>query len=190
MKRGFSATSIDDVARHLGATKGMIYHYYRSKTDLFFDVHQRGMAINFAAIEPYLVTHGTALERLHKMSFAHALTIMEEQAFHRTVGQGVQMHQTGSTTAEQRETLSGLIDLRDQFELLFSHAIEQAGDEADIEIGNLSFTVKSYLAVLNSPVFWYSERDTDSHQNQQEIAEELVAFALRGIGIKMEKTND
>src|SRR5690554_6407230 len=39
MQKGFTATSIDDVADSLGATKGRIYHYYRSKTDIFIDVH-------------------------------------------------------------------------------------------------------------------------------------------------------
>lgn len=31
MEQGFHATSIDDVARRLGATKGRIYHHYPSK---------------------------------------------------------------------------------------------------------------------------------------------------------------
>ncbi len=36
MEHGFKATSIDDIARRLGATKGMVYHYFDSKSDLFF----------------------------------------------------------------------------------------------------------------------------------------------------------
>ncbi|MGD9915173.1 MAG: TetR/AcrR family transcriptional regulator [Rhizobiaceae bacterium] len=35
MERGYYATSIDDVARKLGATKGRIYHHFPSKGDLF-----------------------------------------------------------------------------------------------------------------------------------------------------------
>ncbi len=35
MEQGFATTSIDDVARRMGSTKGRIYHYYSSKTDLF-----------------------------------------------------------------------------------------------------------------------------------------------------------
>ena len=36
MERGFNATSIDDIARRLSATKGMVYHYFSSKAELFF----------------------------------------------------------------------------------------------------------------------------------------------------------
>ena len=52
MERGYTATSIDDVARSLGATKGRIYHHFPSKADLFAEVFRAGMDMNFAAIEP------------------------------------------------------------------------------------------------------------------------------------------
>ena len=51
MQKGFAPTSIDDVADVLGATKGQIYYYYRSKIDLFFDVHLSAMEMDMAAIK-------------------------------------------------------------------------------------------------------------------------------------------
>ena len=50
MEQGFHATSIDVVARRMGATKGRVYHHYQSKVDLFFDVHRLGMALLFVAL--------------------------------------------------------------------------------------------------------------------------------------------
>jgi len=35
MERGYSATTMDDIAARLGVTKAAIYQYYRSKVDLF-----------------------------------------------------------------------------------------------------------------------------------------------------------
>jgi AcrR family transcriptional regulator len=35
MERGFSATTMDDIAARLGVTKASIYQYYKSKVDLF-----------------------------------------------------------------------------------------------------------------------------------------------------------
>jgi AcrR family transcriptional regulator len=34
-KQGYFATTIDDIARFAGATKGAVYHHYRSKEELF-----------------------------------------------------------------------------------------------------------------------------------------------------------
>ena len=52
MDQGFAATTLDRVADRLGATKGAVYYYYRSKSDLFFAVHRRAMELTRAALEP------------------------------------------------------------------------------------------------------------------------------------------
>lgn len=182
-ERGFSATSIDDVARHLSATKGMIYHHFRSKNDLFFAVYRKGMQINFACIAPHLESTKSALERLTDMCLSHAVTMMSEQAFQRTLSQGVIMHQTGSTTAAQRETLVELIELRNDYESQFRKTIESAARENNVIINDLSIATRNLLAVLNSTVFWYTERDENPTDEQHAIASELTVFALRGLGL-------
>ncbi len=182
MKNGYSATSIDDVARQLDATKGMIYHHFRSKTDLFFAVYRRGMEINYAAVEPHVSDNGTALERLARMAFAHSIVLMAEQAFQRTLAEGVAMHLTGATTAAQRETLTELIDIRNQYEGMFRSAIRKTAKEEGLEIANLSLASKSFLAVLNSTVSWYTPRANDPQSEQKKLAIDLVTYALRGLG--------
>ncbi|MGI9355509.1 MAG: TetR family transcriptional regulator [Rhizobiaceae bacterium] len=184
-ENGFAATSIDDVARSLGATKGMIYHHFRSKTDLFFAVYQRGMELNFEAIEPYGNHDGPALDRLALMSLAHAVVLMEHQAFQRVLGQGVAMHQQGSTTAAQRETLAELIKVRDSYEATFRAAIEDAAKQEGFVVEDASLASKSVLAVLNSTVFWYTPREADAHHEQHTIARQLVGYALRGLGARV-----
>ncbi|MDP1092318.1 helix-turn-helix domain-containing protein, partial [Klebsiella pneumoniae] len=42
MAKGYAASSIDDVARSRGSTKGLIYHHNPSKGDLFADVIRAG----------------------------------------------------------------------------------------------------------------------------------------------------
>ena len=184
-ENGFAATSIDDVAHHLGATKGMIYHHYRSKTDLFFAVYRRGMEINFAATEPEAKKGGDPVEILARMAMAHCIALMAHQPFQRVLAQGVAMHQSGSTTAAQRETLSELIKIRDTYEALFRHAIERAADHAGVALNNTSVSSKSFLAVLNSTVFWYSPRKEDPLGEQISLARELVIFALQGLGMHL-----
>ncbi len=187
-ENGFAATSTNDVARSLGATKGMIYHHFRSKADLFFAVYQRGMELNFAAIEPFRHTHGPALGRLAGMALAHAVAMMEHQAFQRVLGQGVALHQQGSTTAAQRETLAELIKIRDSYEAAFRTAIEDAAKEEGFDLPSASMASKSFLAVLNSTVFWYTPREADEKQEQETLATQLVNYALRGLGARVPET--
>jgi AcrR family transcriptional regulator len=184
-ENGYSATSIDDVAHALKATKGMIYHHFRSKADLFFAVYRMGMEINFRATEPHAKGDAPALLKLARMSVAHSIALMREQSFQRVLAQGVALHQQGSTTAAQRETLSELIDIRNSYETLFRKAIEAVAEQHKIKLGDPSIASKSFLAVLNSTVFWYSPREDNQHAEQLAIARELVTYALRGIGADM-----
>ena len=183
MEHGYSATSIDGVARSLSATKGMIYHHYPSKTDLFIAVYSRGMAINFEAVEPHL-DERTPLQRLERMAHAHAVTMMAQQAFQRTVAQGVIMHQTGATTSAQRDALAELIAERDRYESLFSSAIVVAVEAEGRVLDDVSLTTKSFLAVLNGAVHWYRARGENRAAEQNAIADKIKAFALRGIGLE------
>ena len=163
--RGYAATSIDDVARSLGSTKGRVYHHFASKTDLFFQVYRRGMALNFRSIAPHR-------GNLAAMCRAHAETIMREQPYQRVLVEGVFLHRHGNLSERQKHELRELIDLRDDYERTFREAIEDATGRDG------SLAVKSLLAVLNSTVFWYRER---SEAERGLLAEELTATALAGL---------
>ena len=102
MEHGFKATSIDDIARRLGATKGMVYHYFDSKSDLFFEIHQRAMDALVQAVDPEVRRRAPALERLHGMAHRHVETLIETQHYQRAVVEGVQMHLRVSTPEAQR----------------------------------------------------------------------------------------
>jgi len=43
-RKGFAATRMEDVAKQAGVSKGLLYEYYRSKEDLFFEVCDRLVA--------------------------------------------------------------------------------------------------------------------------------------------------
>ena len=46
----------------------------------------------------------------------------------------------------------------------------------------ISLAGKTFLAVINSPVFWYRERDGETADDRRTIARDLAFFALRGAG--------
>src|SRR5690606_28585020 len=73
-ERGYDATSIDDVADLLGASKGRIYHYYRSKADIFLDLHLEALRVLMERVRPIAnrADLGPA-ERVHEMCLAHAI---------------------------------------------------------------------------------------------------------------------
>lgn len=181
---GFSATSIDDVADYLGATKGRIYHYYRSKAELFFDVHRHGMALNTSAVEPIARSNGLVQQRLKEMCRAHVRNMLDNIDYQRVVLQGVEMHLAGATTPKQREKLKLLMREREQYEGLFRNVLIEGRDEGEFQFENPSFASKALLAVLNNPVLWYKPRRNQSDEEKQAIIEQFSAFALATVGAK------
>ncbi len=178
---GFSATSIDDVAQSIGATKGMVYHYYRSKVELFFDVHRVGMAINLNSIEPVAMSDAPALQRFEKMANLHLSNILNWFSYQRVVMQGVEMHLSTPTTPQQRQKLRLLMEERERYENLFRKVLVDGREERVFSFRSASFASKAVLGILNNPVLWYKPSEDRNNEGKQQIIEEFADFALATI---------
>ena len=181
MTRGFASTSIDDVARRLGSTKGRIYHFFASKADLFFAVAEVGMQFNYVAIDESLKSDAPAVERLSHMAFAHCLSMIETQPYQHSVWQGVEIHLRGSTTPEQRERLNALIVSRDHYSELFRRVMEEAAADGAIRYDDLGIARQLMFMTLNSPIFWYKARPGETAEDRRKIARQCTDFVLAGL---------
>ena len=181
-ERGYAVTSIDDVARRLGATKGRVYHHFQSKADLFAQIFRTGMEMNFEIGAPLRQLQGRAIDAWKAMAKAHVKQMIATRPFQRSVWEGVEMHLRGSTTPEQRLVLSELIELRNRYSRLFRDVIIRARDEGDMHFDNMSIANQMMFMTLNSPIFWYSKRANETREETDNIVDQVVAFALRGLG--------
>ncbi len=119
LDKGYTETSIDDVARRLSSTKGRIYHHFSSKADLFAAIFRAGMDQDYAAIAPFRDQPGAAIDRLRAMARAHCREVIASRAYQRIVWQGVRMILRSSTTPELRDELNALNAYRDAYERVF-----------------------------------------------------------------------
>lgn len=181
MEQGYHATTIDDVARRLGCTKGQIYYYYSSKTDLFFDVHRTGMDHLFQALSPVLRDSGTGAQLLERMLLAHANAMLEFHTFENVVAQGVQVHRFGATTPEQRRTIRKLMDDRDRFEAHFKNVLSDGIKDGSLRDTDISVTTKMLLGALQWSIFWYRPRPNESADARNKLAQKMVAPLMQGL---------
>lgn len=181
-ERGYAATSIDDVARGLGATKGRIYHHFPSKADLFAEVFRAGMDMIYAAIEPYRNVPGPAIERWKKMATIHVYEMIRTKPFQRAVWEGVEMHLRGSTTPQQRDAFGKLLEDRTNYGNIFRETIAEARQQGSMRFDNLSIANQLMFMTLNSPIFWYTPRPGETAEDIDRLVEQVVAFALGGLG--------
>jgi AcrR family transcriptional regulator len=181
MKNGFAATSIDTVAETLGATKGRVYYYYKSKADLFFDVYREAMRINLETIKPLAKSDQTPSERLSLMAHAHLMLILEHFPFQRVATQGIEMHLSGSTTPDQRKALSALIAARDRYEQMFVDVVSEGIATGEFAGGDPRLKVKAILGTLNWITIWYRPKPGETGRPSAQFADEFVSYITRGL---------
>lgn len=182
-KQGFAATSIDTVARHLGSTKGRVYHYFPSKIDLFNAVRERAMELAFDGIRPGYEADGSPVARLTQMAFGHTMAMMQHHSYMQVLLDGLQMQRFGATTEFQRQAMERHLRERDTFEDMVREVILAGIEDGTIKAERSSITLQSFLVALNGPVFWYRPREGDDRPEHEAIAREVVHFALLGLGV-------
>ncbi|KDD25609.1 TetR/AcrR family transcriptional regulator [Bordetella bronchiseptica] len=168
---GFSAATIDSVADLIGVTKGSVYYYYRSKTDLFFAVHRRAMQLNLDAVEPLAADLSvTPARRLWNMAHAHTHLMMAHLPYQRVTVQGIELRLAGRTTAGQRAELEELVQLRDRYESLFRSVVEAGVAAGQFRAAPPALAVKPLLGALNWTTLWYRPREGETEAERESIA--------------------
>lgn len=180
MQFGFSATSIDAVAESLGATKGHIYHYYRSKADLFFDIQTAAMTRLTEAVEPIARGPEPAIERLAAMALTHTRILLSDLPMQKVAVQGLERHLFASGAAASRQ-LRVVVKLRDDYEVLFAEVIDQATRDGLVVDQAPRLLTKPFFGAMNWATVWYSQRRLQTAEDVEEIARTLAGCAVRGL---------
>jgi AcrR family transcriptional regulator len=179
MEFGYAATSIDAVAQRLGATKGRIYHHYRSKADLFIDVQVAAMNRLNEQVEPLARSAGSPIERLAAMALRHTQILLTELPMQKVAVQGLERHLLGNSSAAKR--LRSVVKMRDDYEQMFVEVIDDGVREGLFVDLPAKLSAKPFFGALNWATVWYSQRRLQSAEAIDDIAHALAAFALRGI---------
>lgn len=181
MRQGFAATSLDRVSDEIGATKGAIYYYYRSKSELFFAVHRRGMELTAAAIRPPFEKNAGARERLHDMACAHTFLIMDQLPYLRVIAQGLELHLLERTNERERADLAEVAALRKANENLYIRVIREGVASREFRPVDPKLVSKPLLGALNWTSRWYQPRPGETPAVKKRLAEQIAEFVVAGL---------
>ena len=181
MRRGFDATSIDEIAARLGATKGRIYHHFRSKADLFFEVFSLSMVTRLTAVMAAYRTQGTGAERLSRMAHAHLMNMMENVPYQRVANQGIELLGNGALTPEQRQRLQEIAASQDSYEHLFKDVMGEGIADASLTVTDIPLASKAIFGAMNWLSKWYSPAPDESEADRDYIATTIAATFMQGM---------
>jgi AcrR family transcriptional regulator len=179
-EKGFAAASIDDIADRLKATKGRVYHYYRSKTDLFLDLQRWALEYGLTRVRAIAErTDLTPPHKLHAMAYEHTLMIASGYGYQSSlVGRAGAL--INVTKAKQRDVLRYVVALRDEYEGCFA-AVIQHGVAVGVFV-DLSprLATKPLFGALNWLLVWY-DADKAGGESLEAIADMQASFVVNAV---------
>ena len=179
-RNGYAATTIDDIAREMGATKGRVYHYYRAKADVFLDIVTTGMQELIDGIEPIAGNAGLdPANRLWRMAHHHAGLMMTRNSFQRVAMRAVEIRRLGEAPAQQ-QALETVIAMRDRYEQLFADVIDEGRKAGVFREVDSRLATKPLLGALNWISLWYDPQRGD-YNTRQRLADEYADFIVGGL---------
>src|ERR1700756_4005550 len=79
-ERGFTGTTLDDIAAELGVTKPFIYTHFRSKVELLAALCKPTIEMSLAAVENATASPGTPTERLRRAVVDFTRVVLSRQS--------------------------------------------------------------------------------------------------------------
>lgn len=170
-QKGFSETSIQDIANSVGVTKGTFYYYYASKENLLMDIHLHYIC---DLLEKQKAIMQTVKGFRRKLSEIVALIVYDLKC-RRAHGQ-VYLRERRHLTAEHAETIE---KKREEFRLNATQIIAdgiQAGEfQAHIDP---NITCLAILGITNWSYEWFNP---DGKLSVEALADQYIDMILYGI---------
>lgn len=168
--KGFSATSMRDLANALGIEAASIYSHIKSKEEILQRVCFRMAAEFFEAIAAAEATGATATEKLEQAIAAHVQVLT-----HNTEASAVFLHEWRHLSEPFH---SQFLALRDKYEAHFRNIIRAGVESGEFNVPDEKFAALAILSGLNWIHTWYRP---DGKMKPAEIAANLAAMLLNGL---------
>lgn len=181
MRRGYAATSIDDIAGVLGSSKGRVYHHYNSKAELFYEVHRLALRRMLEMAEPIAQGEGRASEKLWRLAHTQAMAIMTGFAANKVALQGLEKHVVSGNGSAQRRLAKAVMELRDAYEALVVKLINDGVANSEFAPCQADLAAKAALGAINWLTVWYNPEQANSRAATERIAVVIADFVTRGM---------
>lgn len=167
-EKGYSATTIRDIANAVGMRSGSPFYHFKTKHDMLRAVVLEGMGAINAAVAKAAGSEKSPRARFEAMLRAHLNELLgaEGRDFAATL-----LHESRHLNPDE---LAELVALKDDYEAMWQQVLEELG-RAGL-IADDSPVVRLFLlGALNWTVQWYRP---DGSDNVDQIAQRLAAFML------------
>lgn len=167
-QKGYSGTSLKDVANMLGLTDPALYYYVRNKEELVYLCYVRAADVGREAIERAIAEGGSGLEQVHRYLRYHIEIMVGER------GPIAIMSEIPSLKPEHRDEVLGLSR---QHSLNFEKILECGIADGSVADCDVRMTGNAIMGSINWIPKWFH----GDPELAQRTATEFPAILCRGL---------
>lgn len=168
-ENGFKGTSIRDIAKTLGVSVSVIYHYFQNKEGLWSEILEYSIKSLPGKLEAALNGGGHALERFRRLLRTHlaasAYYLKESKMF-------LISHDRMSVDGDKASK-----DIQKRILDIYVGILDELKQEGWVKAGNTKILAFNVLGVINWHLRWYRP---DGHLTGDQLYDELITFILYG----------
>ncbi len=169
--KGYSATSIRDLAKALGLETASLYHYMDSKEALLYEIARRCQERMLDAVEPVVASPKPALEKLREFVTVHVRGMLQDRDAY-----AVLLSEMKSLSGPRR---AALVRLRDAYEERLVRLLEEGQAQGVVRSDVPARTLRlALLNLLNWTLYWYRP---EGPLSPEALAELLTSVFLDGV---------
>lgn len=169
LRRGYDATSMEDISRATGRTRSAIYHHVRGKEELLRLAVARGVDALFAVLDAEERAPAAAVQRLEAVLRGSVRVLVEELPYVTLL-----LRVRGNT-----ETERWALDRRRAFDRRLSSLVSRAIEEGDVRADlDPRLVTRLLFGTVNSLVEWFRP---NAEHTASAVEEALVALVLDGL---------
>jgi len=164
-EKGYHATTLEDIALHLGVRKTALYHYFPDKDAILFACHQESLAELDRILEG-MKQHETAAEQLAYLIREHVRVMTDTLE-----GSPLAFEVTALSAERQKRVITG----RDRYERTLRRVIARGVEEGEFRDVNPKTAAFAVLGAINWIARWYRpEGSLHAEELGAEFAHHLV----------------
>ncbi len=172
-KKGFHASTVDEIAKELGLTKASIYYYVQDKSDLLYQLYKRAMELLLESQAEIMARADSPDQKLRAMIEEYVRIVGGATAMYSVVV----LREHHALPPRRRKEI---IAMRDQYEQTYRECIQQGIDQGIFEPTDVKMASYVVLGALNWIPNWYNPRGALSKETIGRLfADQLVRGLLK-----------
>jgi AcrR family transcriptional regulator len=170
--KGYSATTMRELAAALDVNKATLYHYIGGKEDLLYQLSIESLERITTDVSRAIALESDPLSRLVSAIKAHINTMLADRDKHATM--------LNELRALSGERATDVVELRDRYESLIRALLQEGLDRGLIrsDLGSVKYLTLALLNLLNWTIFWF---EPDGELTPADLGEIFASIYLLGV---------